>query len=295
MEVKINITADSCTICGKCVRVCPSMVLVQNEAKSAIEIVSMDRCIVCGHCVAVCPTNSIVHSEFPPEKVHEIDYSLMPTPEQVMLLCKSRRSNRAFSKKAVPNEFMDLILEAAHRAPTASNVQQVEFTLVTDPVMIEQIKDFTIDEFSKLVKFISNPFVKPFVKTFMPGAYRYIAIFKRMKEEHENGRDVILRGATSVLFIHAPLKNRFGAMDCNLAYQNGSLMAESLGVSQVYTGFVCVAIKRDKKNKLAKMLGIDGTIHAGMAMGMPLFKYPKYIDRRDIKVTRINETASKYK
>jgi len=60
-------------------------------------------------------------------------------------------------------------------------------------------------------------------------------------------------------------------------------MAENLGVSQFYTGFVIRAIKK-KKGKLEKILGINGTIHAGMALAMPLFQYPNYIDKKDIRV-----------
>lgn len=73
----------------------------------------------------------------------------------------------------------------------------------------------------------------------------------------------------------------------NLAYQNASLMAECLGVSQFYTGFVCSAIEQDKKGTLEKKLGIDGKIYAGMALGMPAFRYKNYIDRKDLKVNRL--------
>ena len=72
-----------------------------------------------------------------------------------------------------------------------------------------------------------------------------------------------------------------------MAYQNGSLMAESLGVSQFYTGFVCSAIQQDKQEKLVKLLGIQGKIHAGMALGMPAFRFPNYIDKKDIEVNRL--------
>ena len=88
------------------------------------------NCIVCGHCVAVCPTGAVEHSGFPAGKVHEFDYSDYPVPAQMMLLCKARRSNRAFTAQSVPEELLQQILEAAHRAPTASNAQQIGFTVV---------------------------------------------------------------------------------------------------------------------------------------------------------------------
>ena len=64
-------------------------------------------------------------------------------------------------------------------------------------------------------------------------------------------------------------------------------MAESLGVAQFYTGFVCSAVEQDRNRRLAKMLGISGKIHAGMALGMPAFRYPNYIDRKNINVTKL--------
>lgn len=285
--MKIDISVESCTRCAKCVKVCPAKIFTQGADSSNIVISDQDNCIVCGHCVAVCPTDSVIHQDFSPEKVHKIDYSSMPTAEQILLLCRARRSNRAFSKRAVPKESLDLIVEAAHRAPTASNMQKVEFTLVTDPVIVDKVIDYTLSEFLSLASKLSNPFVKPLIRRFKPGIYRYIALVERMKEQRALGNDPILRGATSVLFIHSPKSSMFGEADCNLAYQNGSLMAESLGVSQVYTGFVCMGARRDKKNKLAKMLGIEGTIHAGMALGMPQFNYPKYIDKKEIKLNII--------
>ena len=84
----LNIDQESCIKCGKCVRVCPSDIFTQERAGETIGLVRVESCIVCGHCVDVCPTGSVSHSEFPPEKTHTIDYSQMPTPEQVMLLIK---------------------------------------------------------------------------------------------------------------------------------------------------------------------------------------------------------------
>ena len=105
----LNIDQESCIKCGKCVRVCPSDIFTQERAGETIGLVRVESCIVCGHCVDVCPTGSVSHSEFPPEKTHTIDYSQMPTPEQVMLLIKSRRSNRTLTSRPVPKEMLDKI------------------------------------------------------------------------------------------------------------------------------------------------------------------------------------------
>lgn len=104
--------------------------------------------------------------------------------------------------------------------------------------------------------------------------------FPEMRREYAGGNDRILRGATAVLLIHAPKESRFGAEDANLAYQNASLMAEVLGVSQIYMGFVLTAVRQDRKKGLCRMLELGGRhICAVMALGMPQFRYPNYIDR----------------
>lgn len=284
MEKTISINDATCIKCGKCVRVCPSRLFSQDSSSSVT--VTVQGCICCGHCTAACPTDSVIHSDFPQETIHKIDYAALPTPEQLLLLSRVRRSNRAFSGKPIPAGSIELILEAAHRAPTASNMQQVEFTLVTDPALLRAISNYTVDLFSSIVRKLTNPLLKPILKLIIPGVYNYLPAFDRLMQEWANGNDMVLRGATAVIFIHTPGESRFGCQDANLAYQNGSLMAESLGVSQFYTGFVCSAYEQDKSKKLTELLGINGKIHAGMALGMPSFRFPNYIDKKAIKVNR---------
>lgn len=284
MDITLNINETTCIRCGRCVAVCPSRIFTQAAPRAEIGTRNIQTCIVCGHCVAACPTDSVRHSAFPGPKVHAIDRNALPTPEQVMLLIKSRRSNRAFAKEPVPREKLEQIVEAAHRAPTASNMQQVGFTLVTDPEKLRRITNITLDIFGGVLRKLENPLLKPLLRRMLPQVYRYLPTFRRLLEEQAKGNDLILRGATAVLFIHTPSGSRFGRADANLAYENGSLMAESLGVSQFYTGFVCSAIEQDRGDKFKELLGIEGKIQAGMALGIPAFRFPNYIDKKPAEV-----------
>ncbi|MEG2666479.1 MAG: nitroreductase family protein, partial [Bacteroidales bacterium] len=227
------------------------------------------------------------HSLFPASKLHAIKREKLPTAEQILLLCQSRRSNRAFSKVEIPVSTLDLILEAAHRAPTAMNSQQVYFTLITNPKDLQKISKFTIDTFCGLMKKMEHPLLKPLLKPFLGGVYKMLPKFRKLKAEYDQGKDLILRNATAVILIHTPIESRFGCQDANLAYQNASLMAESLCVGHFYMGFVCTAFQQDKKNKFIQSLGIKGKVHAAMALGMPEFMFTRYIDKQDISVQKI--------
>ena len=141
-----------------------------------------------------------------------------------------------------------------------------------------------MDSFSAMLRRMTRPVIRTVIRKAAPALWRYVPRFERMKSAFEAGEDPVLRGASAVIFICAPEKSRFGCQDANLAYQNGSLMAESLGVSQFYTGFVCTAVSRDRRGELNRMLGIEGRIMAGMALGMPAFRYPYYVDRKPLKV-----------
>ncbi len=286
--IDLGVDTGRCIRCGRCVKVCPSLIFEQKKPGAPVRIHDPENCILCGHCVAACPTDAVCHGDFPAEKVHPVDAGSLPSPRQVLALCRSRRSNRALSRKPVPEEFLERIIEAAHRAPTASNLQQVAFTLVTDPATLQRITEYTLGVFGRVARRLSNPLLRPWLSKLLPGVYKYLPALRRMKREYAEGRDRILRGATAVLVIHLPEENRFGAEDANLAYQNASLMAEALGVSQIYMGFVMMAVRQDKEKGLNKMLGIEGRrIGAVMALGMPEFRYPNYIDRKPVVVTRI--------
>lgn len=287
MPIQLEVIADSCIRCNKCVKVCPAAIFRPEAGSGAIGLHQIDHCISCGHCVAVCPTDSVLHSEFPADKVHRVVQENLPTPEQLMNLIRARRSNRAFIRKAIPTEQLDLIIEAAYRAPTASNKQEVKFLLITDPKLLTELSRFTLDTFSKVMRPLDSLLVRPLLKPLMPDIYRYIPAFKAMKSEFERGNDLVMRNATAALIIYAPKSNRFGCEDANLAYQNGSLMAEALGVAHFYMGFVHSATKQAGGSALAKSLGIEGTIHAAMALAMPAFTYPNYVDRKPIDLKRL--------
>ena len=59
---------------------------------------------------------------------------------------------------------------------------------------------------------------------------RWISQFERMAEKANKGSDVILFDAPVLLLFHADKKVRFGEANANLALQNGTMAAISLGL-----------------------------------------------------------------
>jgi class I fructose-bisphosphate aldolase len=51
-----------CTLCKKCLEVCPTEALRWHPESGAVELL-VDKCTACDKCVEVCPTEVIVHSE----------------------------------------------------------------------------------------------------------------------------------------------------------------------------------------------------------------------------------------
>lgn len=276
----ITINSDICTRCGKCQRVCPAFIPV-IEKNEAPRLRHPEVCIGCGHCVDVCPTGAYRHSDFPPESIHTIDRQLLPSPESLMELIRSRRSNRTITSTPIPGESLDMILEAARYAPTAENSRQVHLHLITDDALLHKVEAATMKYFLRLSRIMLFPPVKLLLRPFMRKLYDEVPALMAMNEQFLKGQRPSICNSTALLVISTPEGYSFGSQDSNLAYQNASLMAESLGVSQIYMGFVQTAMFMMGTRKAARILGIPKGHKAWaiMGLGMPAFKYSKYTTR----------------
>lgn len=279
MDYTISIKSEACIRCRRCERACPAGIFAWEDGKMQVQ--KEQYCIRCGHCADICPSKAVVHTLFPENTMHDYALNDLPSPDQVALLLKARRSNRAFTARPVPQESLKRIIEAAYAAPTAQNTRNIQVVAVTDPELLERISALTVDTFAHAVKPLENPLLKCLLHKKMAQVYAMIPKLKAMHRKfHEGKGDPVLHRAKAVLFFCAPPQSRYGCADSNLAYQNASLMAESLGVAQFYTGFVLSGMKQDRKDRIHKMLHLTNVkIFAGMALGMPEFRFERYTDR----------------
>jgi ferredoxin len=277
----ITINQELCIHCGHCVRVCPSSVLRQEESSNQVVVSTQNGCIRCGHCVDVCPKDAICHSAFPTELVHEVNTDLLPSPESLMELMRSRRSNRTITDCPIPDECLQMIMEAARYAPTAENSRRVRLHLVTDPDALQEVEAAVMKYFMRLARILLCPPVKFLLQPFLKDLYREAPGLLAMNEAFRQGKRPATCQASALLVITAPRNYAFGYQDCNLAYQNASLMAESLGVTQIYMGFVQTAFQMMGVRRTARLLGLPSRqkVFAIMALGIPAFRYRKYTER----------------
>ena len=118
---------------------------LMNKDKQTIEINNgtptpvNEKCIECGHCEAICPVGAIKLAGYDDEVI-EFDNDTRLNPDVLMNAIRTRRTIRTFEDKEVPEEIVDMILEAGRLAPTGGNGQRTSFVILKDK-KIEEIKE----------------------------------------------------------------------------------------------------------------------------------------------------------
>ncbi len=159
----------------------------------------------------------------------------------VMEVIKARKSIRAYEDKPLPKDVVRDILEAAKNAPTARNMQELEYRVITNKSLVEKCNA----GIAAAVQAEGIPLKGP------PGA-----------------NPGFFYGAPLVIIILAPKDNAWAPVDAGLAAQNIMLYATSIDLGSVFIGMARF-IEKDKA--LAKTLHIadNMTIVATVICGYP--------------------------
>jgi nitroreductase len=161
--------------------------------------------------------------------------------DNIMEIIKARRSVRAYQDRPLPKEVVRNILEAARYAPTARNLQQLEYKVITNKALI-----------TKLSEGITAAIKKGGL------TLKALPIF----------RPSYFHNAPLLIVITAPKENTFGNSDAALAVQNIMLYATSTGLGSCFIGMARL-IQRDE-NLLAELhIANDRNIVAAVICGYP--------------------------
>jgi len=268
----LTIDSEKCKRDGICVKECPMAIIKLKHKKGVPEVITggEDFCLRCGHCVAVCPHGALSHRDTPLDACTPIKKDLAVTPEQAVQFLRSRRSVRFFKDRPVLPETVRQLIEIARYAPTASNMQLVEYTVFTDKEKIRQLAGVAVDWMKHVQK--KSPGLS--TTAYMP---MIISAWKV-------GVDSILRSAPALILASAPKENNNGMVDITLALSYLELAAPTLGLGTCWAGLLQGALLSWQPLKDAMGLPEGHPHHYPMMIG---YAAPKYFRLPERKVPRI--------
>lgn len=147
---------------------------------------------------------------------------------------EKRSSTRAYTEEKISKEQLDAILTAGLQAPTATNRQEIHFTVVdgTDPILAEV-------EAEKC-------------------RLRGIAV----------GAVNAYYSAPTLILVSAEGDFKWSPLDAGIAVQTMSLAAEGLGLGSLIIGSIYDALRGEKEDYFKEALKIPATHHFEIALAV---------------------------
>lgn len=256
----IQIDNEKCNHDGLCVRACPVNILKQEKGKIPFSADELEnKCIHCGHCVSICPTEALTHRDIELSDFLPVPEDI-PSAEMVESLLLARRSARFFSKKPIPKNQLLKLLDVVRHAPTASNSQQIYWSVINSADRLEEIRNLTLK----------------WIATDPKRSYHIKA--------SESGLDVVLRGGTTLAVAFAPEKYLFNECDSAIALTYMELMATSMNLGACWGGLVSIASRFIPE--LNKVLGVpdEHKVGGSMILGIPSIKHKLIPPRKNVRV-----------
>jgi len=156
---------------------------------------------------------------------------------ELMDIIKKRRSIRAYKDQPLSKDIVNRILEAAKYAPTARNLQELEYKVITNRSLIQQISD----RITRIVK-------------------------KEFPEFKLRDRPSFFYGAPLLIIITGPKENTWIHSDAALAVQNIMLYATSIDLGTCFIGFARL-IERDAELMRELNISKDRSVAAAVICG----------------------------
>jgi nitroreductase/NAD-dependent dihydropyrimidine dehydrogenase PreA subunit len=263
MEALFTVDNDKCTRCGLCAMACPValVVLKDKESLPAPARGAGEICIRCGHCVAACPEGALDHAAMAAADCPPLNRDLLPGPEAVELLFRSRRSCRNYTSKPVPRELVQRLIETARYAPTGHNMQNVRWLAVTNPEETKRLAGITVDWMRAAVK--SQP------------EFAAAMHLDRVIMAWGLGFDAVLRGAPCLVAAHAPQEDPTAPTSATIALAYLELAAGGLGLAGCWAGFFQAAARFWPPMAEALALPPGHVSNGAMMLGFPKFRYSR--------------------
>ena len=258
----ILVDEKQCIGCGNCVKVCPVSLfnLIDNKAT-----VTEGGCLECGHCYAVCPTKAISMPEYDCSDCDEIGSFAQFDADDMLLAMKSRRSVRHFKDTPVTEEQLRKIIEAGRYAPTATNMQNISYTVITGEQMAE-IEKACVGLFRRILKFAG--------------------LFSSAARKYNIHDHFFFFNAPAAILVTAEKSGMdlFGTdINGGLASAYMEIAAESMGLGVLYSGFTVINARLNKKVKRILNLSKKEQPVACLVLGYPDIHFKRIPPRKPAK------------
>ena len=277
------IIKSACISCGRCFDICHKGAVKKSEG---IYEILKDICIDCGHCMVVCPKDAISSDE----KVRYFDYGKVDE-DVIEGFLNTRRSIRKYKDKPLPREVIERLLNTAVLAPSATNAQNWEFTVVTDKKILDTLKNMTAEFYGMLVKYSKDEnFIKKLSQT-MPDKAHYIRDEKLVEkvrvlsENLKSGNDRLFFDAPCFIALHADKSSVHPLENCCYALYNMVLLAHSMGIGSCINGLVLNPLNFNKKMRDVLSVPDNNLVYATATFGYKIEEFTKIPDRKKAKVT----------
>jgi nitroreductase len=159
----------------------------------------------------------------------------------VLEVIKARKSIRSYKDKALPKDVVNSIMEAAMHAPTARNMQELEYKVITNKTLIGKLSE----GIAKAMQSEGLPLKGP------PGA-----------------KPNFFFSAPLLILVTAPKDNFWAMGDAGLAAQNIMLYATSIDLGSVFIGTARM-IEKDKTLMKSLHIADNMSIVAAVICGYP--------------------------
>jgi len=287
----IRIDRERCIECGLCVKDCNSRVFGLEHNKPVV--VREEWCNLCSHCLSVCPKRAVVHEGFKQGNPPRIQRKLLDASAYSQIV-RGRRSVRHYNPKPVPRKVIEEILDLARYSPTASNAQNVHYTVVTRRALLDEASKRIFSMGDRVYRVYSHPLLKTLNQRFPDWEAgktleSYAKRWPTYRKQVEEGADLLFHHAPVVLLLHAPKGQGMAKDNCLIAATNIDNYAFSLGLGACYIGLLVTVMQVDRK--LNRTFGIPHNhhVHAALALGYPAFRYTHHSVRKEPAVQWLSE------
>ena len=223
-------------------------------------LVNGEKCIGCGLCVTDCPS-SFLYLENGKACTNtggclECGHCYAICPQGAVTMTNYDCTVRQFTDQPVEEEKVQKILEAGRYSPTGGNSQDVSYIILGSRQA--EAEAICVDLFRK--------------GTSLPRR------FKAFAERFNITDDFFFKGAPLVILVTGK-----GSVNAGLASSYMEIMAESLGLGVLYSGFFVACSRLSRRLRKLIRLPRGRKVVTCMVIGYPAVKYHRIVPRKPLK------------